>query len=57
MSDTTNVTIENNTAEEVAYKLMHKIVRSSHDEAEILKTYEKCLKIVKGWEYKDLSQE
>lgn len=56
MSDQTSIKIENNTKEEVAYKLMLKIVRSSHDEKEILSTYERCLNIVKGIPYSNLPQ-
>jgi hypothetical protein len=47
--------LECNTAEEVAYKLTHKILGGGErDEAKILKTYAKCLKIVRGYEYDDL---
>ena len=54
MSDQTSITVESNTPEEVAYKLMLKIVKTSSDEKKILSTYERCLNIVRGMPYSDL---
>lgn len=44
------VTILNNSPEEVAFKLMSKIIGSgrNEDKAEVLRTYYECLMVVKG---------
>ncbi|EJF9997176.1 hypothetical protein DC916_RS23755 [Vibrio parahaemolyticus] len=47
MSD--GVVIENNTKEEVAYKLMNKIIGTGRrDKEDVLNTYYECLMVVKG---------
>ncbi|WP_230663935.1 hypothetical protein [Vibrio cholerae] len=47
MSD--GVVIENNTKEEVAYKLMNKIIGTGQkDKEDVLNTYYECLMVVKG---------
>jgi len=49
------VTIESNTQEEVAYKLMNKIIGSGRrDKDDVLKTYYECLMVVKGTHPDDL---